>query len=188
MTTEFTSPHQFEPLLVAGEKLQPMVEQVVERSDGLRNAAHPATRERLRELLRAMNSYYSNRIEGQGTHPANIERALRDDFSSKPGVARLQRIAKAYLVAERAMEALVVEGQEPLTAAFAQRAHEAMYSLLSREDRRTQDGSVIEPGALRVRRVTVGRHEPPAPDHLDPFLRRYDAVYPLARERMIAVA
>lgn len=187
MSARFTAPHQFEPLLLgeAGEALRPLVNELTERSATLRNAAHPATRARLRELLRAMNSYYSNRIEGQGTHPLNIERALRNDFSAKPDVARLQRIAKAYMKAEQGLEA---RDEEPLTAAFAQSAHRSMYELLSEEDRKTPDGAVLEPGELRTRRVTVGRHEPPAPEHLPAFLRRYDAVYPAAPERMIALA
>lgn len=30
----------------------------------------------LREFVRAMNSYYSSRIEGQSTHPKNVDSAL----------------------------------------------------------------------------------------------------------------
>jgi hypothetical protein len=32
-------------------------------------------------LVRAMNCYYSNLIEGHDTHPVDIERALRNDYS-----------------------------------------------------------------------------------------------------------
>ena len=56
---------------------------VVEASYRLQGV-HVATRASLRELVRAMNSYYSNLIEGQGTHPANIARALKQDFPEKP--------------------------------------------------------------------------------------------------------
>jgi len=31
-----------------------------------------------------MNCYYSNLIEGHHTHPVDIERALKDDYSSDP--------------------------------------------------------------------------------------------------------
>jgi len=33
------------------------------------------------ESTSAMNCYYSNLIEGHDTHPVDIERALRDDYS-----------------------------------------------------------------------------------------------------------
>lgn len=58
----------------------------------------------MRELVRQMNSFYSNRIEGQSTHPGNIERALRNDFSNRPAEARLQRIAIAHIDAEKELE------------------------------------------------------------------------------------
>ncbi|MCU0949955.1 MAG: Fic family protein [Burkholderiaceae bacterium] len=54
-----------------------------------------------------MNSYYSNLIEGQGTHPLNIEAALRKDFSESPDTARRQRLAVAHIEAERELEHLL---------------------------------------------------------------------------------
>jgi hypothetical protein len=36
----------------------------------------------LRDLVRSMNCYYSNLIEGHNTHPIDIERALAEDFSA----------------------------------------------------------------------------------------------------------
>jgi hypothetical protein len=35
----------------------------------------------LADLVRAMNCYYSNLIEGHDTHPIDIERALKNDYS-----------------------------------------------------------------------------------------------------------
>jgi Fic family protein len=169
----------------------PRIAEIIKQTGALQSAAHPTTREKLRDLLRAMNSYYSNRIEGQGTHPWNIERALRNDFSKSPDIARLQRIAKAHLKAERDLELLAGQGGEPLTASFAASAHRAMYSLLDPDDRHSPEGAVIEPGEFRRRRVTVGIHEPPPPAALTAFLNRYDSVYgvPARNEaRLIAIA
>ncbi|MDR2838264.1 MAG: Fic family protein, partial [Azonexus sp.] len=79
----YTQPHQFEPLLpqFGLDELRARSRAVVGQSLSLCGAVHPDTIASLRELVRAMNSYYSNRIEGQGTHPLNIERALHHDFS-----------------------------------------------------------------------------------------------------------
>ena len=68
-------------------------------SAALRASASPEARSALREIVRSMNSYYSNRIEGQATHPANIERALQHNFSDKPDVAKRQRVALAHIEA-----------------------------------------------------------------------------------------
>ena len=38
-----------------------------------------------------MNSYYTNRIEGQHTLPVEIEQALRNDYSADADKARRQR-------------------------------------------------------------------------------------------------
>lgn len=53
-------------------------------------ASQPMARS-LRGLLVAMNSYYSNRIEGQHTRPRELQQALQKDFSGNPDLAARQR-------------------------------------------------------------------------------------------------
>ena len=55
-----------------------------------------------------MNSYYSNRIEGQHTRPLELEQALRKDFSADAKLAARQRLALAHMDAEAAAEAAYV--------------------------------------------------------------------------------
>ncbi|MBL8413921.1 MAG: Fic family protein [Propionivibrio sp.] len=185
----YTQPHQFEPLLPQQrlDELRRPARTVVERSLRLAGAAHPATIASLRELVRAMNSYYSNRIEGQSTHPINIERALHRDFSEQPDVARLQRLALAHIEAERELEQRVVAGDRPLTATFLRKAHAALYGRLAVEDRTTSEERIVVPGALRTEQVAVGRHEPPLFSSLPAFLDRLDVAYsrPLAVDDML---
>ena len=92
---QYTQPYQFEPLLPQFnlEPLRTRSRVVIEQSWKLSASAHPDTIASLRELVREMNSYYSNRIEGQSTHPSNISRALRRDFSDKPDIARTESIS-----------------------------------------------------------------------------------------------
>lgn len=160
---QYTHPSQFEPLLPQQrlDELRTRTRTVVEKSFQLTSRAHPATIASLRELVRAMNSYYSNRIEGQSTHPLNIARALRKDFSDKPDVAQLQRLALAHIEAERVLEQQVAEGEEALSSTFLMHAHEELYDRLSISDRTTVDGIVVKPGFLRTDQVAIGRHEPP---------------------------
>lgn len=64
----------------AGE-LDDLAIEVIRKSAGISAAVHPVTRRRVVELVRRMNSYYSNLIEGHNTHPVDIDRAMREDFS-----------------------------------------------------------------------------------------------------------
>lgn len=175
---QYTQPQQFEPLLPQKrlDELRARTRALFGRSLRLAGAAHATTIAGLRELLRAMNSYYSNRIEGQSTHPRNIERALRRDFSGTPDVAKLQRLALAHIEAERELEEQIDAGAAPLTSDFLRRAHAAVYGRLPAGDRMI-GGEAVEPGGLRGRLVAVGRHEPPPADALPAFLARADEVY-----------
>lgn len=174
----FDSPRQFEPLLpqFRMEALRDRAAAVCRDAIALQGKAHPAVQSSLRELLRAMNSYYSNRIEGQSTSPLNIERALKNDFSAESHTARLQRLARAHIEAEREIEQRLDEGEIPLSTAFVCAAHRSLYERLPPEERMI-DGQVIEPGAIRSSDVQVGRHLPPRAASLPRFLARFDEVY-----------
>jgi Fic family protein len=173
------SPHQFEPLVPT--HIPPAV---IEKAAGiaraatrLAGAADPASRATIRERIRSMNSYYSNRIEGQGTHPLHIEQALRKSFSDRPAVARLQRIALAHIDAERELEQQVDAGVSPMSAAFLTCAHKALYARLAEDDRRTKDDRIVQPGEIRTDDVMVGRHIPPVASSLPRFQARLDQAY-----------
>lgn len=150
---------------------------VVEAALKLQGALASGTRAELRELVRAMNSYYSNRIEGQSTHPLNIERALNSDFSSKPDVARRQRIAVAHIEAEKELEALNLTESQAFNSQTLRLAHESLYRRLAEQDRLTDEGVVVAPGAWRDQGVAVYRHEPPIASAIPSFLKRADEVY-----------
>lgn len=175
----YDSPHQFEPLVpsVIPPELTEKAADIVRSATLLAGAAHPTARAAIRERVRSMNSYYSNRIEGQGTHPHHIERALKKEFSDKPDVARLQRVALAHIDAERELEQRVAAGESPLSSAFLIAAHHALYSRLSEVDRETKDGHIVVPGQLRTDEVKVGEHVPPKASALPRFQARLDEVF-----------
>ena len=124
-----------------------------------------------------MNSYYSNRIEGQSTHPINIDRALNANFSEKPDIAKRQRIALAHIEAEKELESLGQSEATILSSNFLKTAHTSLYGHLSEEDRISEDGTVVDPGALRVQDVAIYRHQPPTWESVPLFLKRADDVY-----------
>src|SRR3984893_13865768 len=94
-----------EPLLI-GEtsrhrgKLTDLAVELAQKAAGFRRSLPPSLLESLADLVRAMNCYYSNLIEGHNTHPVDIERALRNDYSKDPYKRDLQLEAKAHIVVQ----------------------------------------------------------------------------------------
>jgi len=188
------SPHQLTPWLpgeAATELLRAKAELVSRESSELAAAAHPDVLDVLRELTRAMNSYYSNKIEGQGTHPLSIQRALEQDFSSSPDIARRQRLAVAHIKAERELERRIQSAAEVLSSQVAIEAHRTLYESLTEDDRRTPDGLVVRPGQFREHEIQVGGHAAPTWQSVPAFLLALDRAYGQSRpiaDHLIATA
>jgi len=143
----------------------------------------------LAPLLRAMNSYYTNKIEGQHTLPAEIEQALRQQFSSTEDIVRRQRIALSHLEAEAAMEQMYAgkSWRELFAPDVISGLHALLFSPLPEADRKLDDGSVLQPGQLRAREVRVGRHVAPAASAVPSFLLRMERYYGTLREGELSV-
>ena len=93
-----------EPLTISPEaknysELMDLVIGVTAASTGLTRSLPAGVIKALSELVRAMNCYYSNFIEGHNTHPVDIEKALKNDFSRDSKKRDLQLEAKAHIEA-----------------------------------------------------------------------------------------
>ncbi|MFT7266159.1 MAG: Fic family protein [Halioglobus sp.] len=67
------------------------------KSEGFKRSMPDGTVRALSDLVRSMNCYYSNLIEGRDTHPVDIERALGDDYSDDAQKRELQLEATAHI-------------------------------------------------------------------------------------------
>ena len=188
--------HQMHPLLPSEPKLdslRPLAADVIGQAKDLAAHGMPHLRELLREALRPMNSYYTNKIEGQHTEPRLIERALQKDFSSKPGEARKQRIAVAHIVTERWGEETfpTFDSSVFFQGSVPQAIHRHLHDQLSPEDllQIDDDGKEerITPGVWRDRGVKVGSHIPPDPATLSDFMHEWHRGYRYARAGETAV-
>jgi Fic family protein len=158
----------------------------------------PVVRARLARLVREMNSYYSNLIEGHKTVPCDIERALRQDFSENPQERANQHLNRAHIEVEELMIGRLRD--DPglsihstgflcwLHQEFYQRLPEDLHWSSSRNGRRCR----IQPGALREFAVVVGRHEPPHHQALPRILARFAEAYAskaiLPTDQLVALA
>ena len=64
------------------EGLADLALELAAHAAGFRRSLPEGVLAALADLVRAMNCYYSNLIEGHDTHPVDIERALKEDYSS----------------------------------------------------------------------------------------------------------
>jgi Fic family protein len=184
----FTSPTAMEPLYPEGAAdLEDLALEVHRRSARLGGALHPHTLAGIAGLTRLVNSYYSNLIEGHDTHPVDIERAMRADWSKAPAKRALQEESKAHLDVQRLLaDRLAAEPALSLVSADTLCwLHREFYARLPTEFRRVQsvDGRrelEVRPGALRSgpdEEVEVGVHIAPRAAALPVFLARLEAFF-----------
>ena len=176
----YTEPHQFEPLLPSDARIEPLLATAHDLSRLATTLAGARVPPELRSLLRSMNSYYTNRIEGQHTRPHEIDQALRQDFSKDAVLAVKQRLAVAHIEAEQALEQRYrgADGARALYSAEAvQDMHRELFGRLPTADLLTPEKEVIQPGELRQRDVKVGQHVAPAFASVPVFLARWASFY-----------
>lgn len=180
MTALYNSPHQFEPLVPSDLKQEPLLSKAGDLVRAAMALAGKRVPPELHLLLRSMNSYYTNRIEGQHTRPHEIEQALRRDFSANKELAAKQRLAVAHIEAEAALEQRYA-GEEAVTTLYSQQAvqdvHHELFGRLPEQDWEVNEGQVVVPGQLREREVSVGQHIAPAAAHVPEFLARWSQRY-----------
>ena len=192
--------HQMTPLLPEdADDLQDLSLEVIQRSAALGNSQHPATLGTLRELLRIVNSYYSNLIEGRSTHPHDIVRAMQEDYDSEPAKRDLQLESIAHITVERDIEKKLREdpGVNIAGPEFLRYIHRGFYRQLTgdflvvKNPEATRE-STVRPGEFREESVKVRYHEPPAPGSLKVFLDRFGEFYAPDRhhgaEKLLAAA
>jgi Fic family protein len=180
----FTSISQFEPLLPSkvGE-LEDLARNLVTVSAKLEGRLSPIVLAEIRELLRVINSYYSNLIEGNGTHPIDIERAMSGEYSSDTRKRDLQIESRIHIEVQRKISARLKENplENVTNVDFLRWIHREFYSQMPENLRWAKgDGGEkiwVEAGELRERLVVVGHHVAPVPNSLGSFLKRFDEVY-----------
>jgi len=175
-----------EPLCIpAGSRFRaPLNDLVVElaaKAAGFRQGLPPGMIPALATLVRGMNCYYSNLIEGHDTHPVDIERALNNDYSGNNDKRNLQLEAKAHIEVQSWIDEGGLSDKAATTFGLLE-IHRKFCSLLPDdllwvEDKHSETRIRMIPGALRNRDVQVGRHVPVSPGAVPRFLERFDKIY-----------
>jgi Fic family protein len=175
-----------EPLLLSegsrfrGE-LTDLALELAARSAGFRRSLPRGLAAALADLVRSMNCYYSNLIEGHDTHPIDIERALKNDYSEDVAKRNLQLEAKAHIEVQQWIDEGGLRGRTTTLDAVRE-IHRRFCEKLPDEllwvkNPESGERMRVVPGELRRRDVKVGRHVPVSPGALPRFIERFEQVY-----------
>ncbi len=175
-----------EPLLISESskhrtELADLAVDLAAHSAGFRRSLPEGVLTALADLVRSMNCYYSNLIEGHDTHPIDIEQALKNDYSENTQKRNLQLEAKAHIAVQQWIE----DGslQEKATSSkgiceIHRRFGELLPDdLLWTEDPDTSERKRLIPGELRKHDVKIGQHVPISPGALPRFLEKFEHDY-----------
>jgi len=156
--------------------------ELIEKASLLKAELHPRTAESLASVVRVMNCYYSNLIEGHKTKLVDIERAINDDFEDNYKTRNLQKEALAHIKVQKLVDELYAKGRLPcptsvdfiswLHKEFYRDADKSMLTIISENKR-----LIMVPGEFRStddHEVKVGRHYPPSGHYVKTFMRHFE--------------
>ena len=175
-----------EPWLIATDSrfrgsLTDLVLELAQKSAGFRRSLPESLLRSLADLVRAMNCYYSNLIEGHDTHPVDIERALKHDYSKDAKKRDLQLEAQAHIAVQEWIDNGGLNGRA-VTSDGLRETHRRFCRLLPEDllwvkDPETKERVPIVGGELRGKDVKVGQHFAVSPGAVPRFLKRFEQVY-----------
>lgn len=178
--------------------LRDKVVDVYKRSAFLEASVRPGLKGAVTHLLRFVNSYYSNKIEGNNTKPADVIKAQHAaEGELDPAIRDERKEIIAHLIAQEALAKNKPSESEVSAPEFIKWVHDLFFQSLSEEARtltleRTGEQFVVEPGEFRKCKVEVGAHLPPDGDELRKSMELFQRSYRLdwihGDDRLLAAA
>lgn len=178
---------RIEPALLedAPVEITDVVAELSAKAATLGSALHPRTASNLADLVRIMNTYYSNLIEGHHTRPRDIERALSGELDQDEKRRDLQIEAKAHVRVQAEIDRSFAEGllPDPTSSEFILYLHREFYRDAPKSMLQIRGAGrefLMEPGQWRARPehdVAVGQQVPPSSERVPDFMRHFERRY-----------
>ena len=139
---------------------------------------HPAVRRAVGDLVRSMNCYYSNLIEGHDILPRDIDRALKGEYVADAKRRNLQPEARAHIEVQAMVDHgkldTIGTGQDLVRTLHREFCTRLPDDLLWAENPDTDERIQVVPGEWRTRGVKVGRHAPVSAELVPSFMSHFD--------------
>lgn len=181
------SPFRIEPTRLESppNTITDLIAELYAAATTLDKSLHPKTAQALAQLVRIMNTYYSNLIEGHNTRPRDIERAIQGDLDLDLHRRNLQIEAKAHLILQTQIDEFYSQGKlnEPASISFISELHRQFYLHTPEEMLWVQESEhrfKMIPGEFRSlpeHDVVVGRHIPPSSQHVLAFMQYFESQF-----------
>lgn len=192
MTPSFAEPYIPSEQSIARSGLPDKALELERKSSALAGKAAAPVSLILEKHMRAVNSYYSNLIEGNNTKPWAIRRAATGDYSADPAARDLQLESVAHMRVQDWLREQDVDLKTLCSSDFLRELHRVFYqtmpeTMLVVKNDTTGDEFTLVPGTFRDRAVIVGRHVPPKAIDLNTFMSRFQDVYGCKRAGLTPV-
>jgi Fic family protein len=188
-----------EPMFIpeGDSDLHDLVFELIQKAASLTGQLSPPVQQEIGRLVRSMNCYYSNFIEGHQTNPRDIEQALANKMSGDEKRRDLQEEARAHIEVQGRIDSDTDDKAWPASEKYVQWLHRefctrlppSMLRVKAKDSGREVD---VMPGEYRKDFVDVGRHIPPSPNEVPFFMHRFEQAYEPSRlskiQRLLSVA
>ena len=168
---------------VIDEQLLKKADELLLESAKLEGSHTPQILQAVRNLLYKVNSYYSNKIESEGTHIIDIERAMQKEYSTDTKKRNLQILSLTHIEVQKECEEYFKNNVDASAydKSFILNIHKSFYSKegmepflhLSHGDMQ----ETIVPGELRSREVKVGNHIAPKSSEVGSLMNEFEHLY-----------
>lgn len=162
-------------------ELLKLAEEVCIKSASLLSGYNPQIISSVKKLLRITNSYYSNRIEAQSTHPIEIEKAMKKEFSKDTKEEQLQKLSLAHIKTQEYVENYCSSKKRVIDREFIKSIHKEFYSADGMENflKITNETQTImmQSGEFRKNSVEVANHIAPSFEKIDSIFNYYEKEY-----------
>lgn len=163
------------------EELLALAEEVCIKSASLSANHNETILASIKNLLRKTNSYYSNQIESEGTHPLDIENAMKKDFFSDEKKRSLQFLSLAYIDIQKELEDKVLNDKNIFTREFLLEIHNKFYTKEGMDSflniSNNEKNITMIPGKFRTDDVYVGKHIAPNSNELESMFNTFESFY-----------
>ena len=145
-------------------------------------AMRPQTRQGVADLVRTMDCYYSNLIEGHRIMPRDIDDALRDSYSDDPKKKNLQLEARQHIETQKKIDSGDLFTENPASDQLLRGIHFEFFTGLPEEmleisNPDTGKNVKVTPGSFRDDEVKVGQHIPPLHTEIPYFMELFSKTY-----------
>ncbi len=152
------------------------------KSAGLMGQLAPLTLATIEQHMEVINSYYSNKIEGNPTRPHEIRAAAQGHYSSDAKARDLQEESLAHMAVQRWSREQKPTLDTVFSPDFILQLHQQFYEGIPERLWVVTDASgntldKVIPGQWRTRSVEVGQHIAPEADKVASLMERFCEEY-----------